>query len=360
MPGQHTSSSSERAGDAGAERPTRARLDLITWDDGSPTGGNVYNTALVESLCVAGVDARLVRVGAGWPEGSPRDRARLRAALSDAPVTLVDGIVAGNAPEEIGAAVVSGRRVAVLVHLPLADEVGLSGEKSHRFLERERATLAAAYAVLCPSRHTAIALAERYGRRDAVVASPGTDPAPVANGSSPPQLLCLGAVTPTKNQLGLLAALDRLRHLGWSASIVGSTSASPGYAAAVAAEADGFGRRVRLTGRLTGSALAEVWAATDLLVSTSRVETYGLVVAEALAHGIPAVVPAGTGAVESLGRVDGLPPGQSVDPDGIVGVLEGWLTTPQLRADWRRRALIRRTTLPRWSETAEIVRTAIW
>ena len=87
----------------------------------------------------------------------------------------------------------------------------------------------------------------------------------------------------------------------------------------MAAEADGFGRRVRLTGRLTGSALAEVWAATDLLVSTSRVETYGLVVAEALAHGIPAVVPAGTGAVESLGRVDGLPPGQSVDPDAIVG-----------------------------------------
>jgi glycosyltransferase involved in cell wall biosynthesis len=364
MPGQPTPSSSEGSGVTGARRPSGARLDLITWNDDAPTGGNIYNVALVESLRVAGVDARVVRVGAGWPEGSAADRALLRSALSDSSSVLVDGIVAGNAPEEIGAAVASGRRVAVLVHLPLAEEVGLSGAKSRRYLARERATLADAYAILCPSRHTALALAERYGRRDAVVAPPGTDPASVAHGSSPPHLLCLGAITPSKNQLGLLAALARLRHLDWSASIVGSTSASPRYAAAVAAALaagpGGIGGRVRLTGILTGAALEKVWAATDLLVCTSRVETYGLAVAEALAHGIPAVVPAGTGAVESLGRVDGLPPGRSVDPDGLDDVLHGWLTEPELRDDWRRRALIRRTTLPHWSETAEIVRAAIW
>jgi glycosyltransferase involved in cell wall biosynthesis len=360
MPGPPTSSSSD--GPAGPGRVV-GRLDLITWDDDSPTGGNVYNAALAESLRAAGVDARLVRVGAGWPDGSPDDRARLRAALADSPVALVDGIVAGNAPDELGAAVASGRRVLVLVHLPLADEIGLAAARSRRYLERERTALAAAYAVLCPSRHTATALSRRYGRPDAIVVPPGVDPATVAHGSRPPHLLCLGAITPTKNQLGLLAALAQLRALDWSASIVGSTTASPDYAAAVmgqiAAGQGGLDTRIRLTGTLSGAALEDVWAATDLLVSTSRVETYGLVVAEALAHGVPAVVPAGTGAVEALGQVDGLPPGQPVEPDRLPATLRAWLTGPELRADWRRRALIRRTTLPRWSDAAEIVRAAI-
>ncbi len=357
MPGRRTSSSSEGVDPRG--RGGDQRLGLITWDDDSATGGNVYNAALVESLRQAGVDAGLVRVGAGWPEGSVADRARLRSALADLRVALVDGIVAGNAPEEIAAAA-AGRRVGILVHLPLAEEVGLSVARAGSYLARERAALAAAYAVICPSGHTAAALAARYGRPDAVVAPPGVVLAPLAHGTSPPHLLCLGALTPTKNQLGLLAALDRLRTLDWNVSIVGSTAADPAYAAAVSAAAGRFGGRARTTGTITGRELEDVWAATDLLVSTSRVETYGLVVAEALAHGIPAVVPAGTGAVEALGVVDGLPPGQPVDPDELVPTLRAWLTDPERRAVWRRRALLRRPSLPRWSETAEIVRAAIW
>ena len=53
-------------------------------------------------------------------------------------------------------------------------------------------------------------------------------------------------------------------------------------------------------GILVGQALDQKWDTADLLVLTSRIETYGLVVVEALARGIPAVVSAGTGAVEAL------------------------------------------------------------
>ena len=45
-------------------------------------------------------------------------------------------------------------------------------------------------------------------------------------------------------------------------------------------------------GILTGQALDQKWDSADLLVLTSRIETYGLVV-EALARGIPAVVSPG-------------------------------------------------------------------
>ena len=53
-------------------------------------------------------------------------------------------------------------------------------------------------------------------------------------------------------------------------------------------------------GVLVGQALDQQWDIADLLVLTSRIETYGLVVVEALARGIPAVVSADTGAVEAL------------------------------------------------------------
>ena len=135
--------------------------------------------------------------------------------------------------------------------------------------------------------------------------------------------------------------------------------ADAGYAAEVAAAAATLGRRVRLTGPLTGSALAGAWAGTDLLVLCSLVETYGLVVAEALGHGIPALVPAGTGAVEALGEVGGLPPGRAAEPAELHTVLRDWLTSPDLRAGWRRLALDRRRTLPSWREAAEIVRAAV-
>jgi glycosyltransferase involved in cell wall biosynthesis len=114
--------------------------------------------------------------------------------------------------------------------------------------------------------------------------------------------------------------------------------------------------RLRIPGPLTGPALAEQWLRTDLLVLVSRVETFGLVVTEAFAHGIPAVVGAGTGAVEALaGDGVGPPPGAAAnpaDPDAIAATLRGYLTDEHLRADWRHRALARRERLRPWSATA--------
>jgi glycosyltransferase involved in cell wall biosynthesis len=365
-----------------------SQLGFVTWDRDTPTGGTVYDQNLVTELRALGIAVRLHRLAGPWPETDASTQANLARALRAQPACLVDGILAGASPEVVAAAVESGHAVTLVVHLPISDELGLDPARRERYAALEGQAVRAASGVVCPSHWCAAELRQRYGRSDLGVAIPGVTPAPVAPGSQhsggAPRLLTLASLTPTKDQLTLVRAFARLKDLAWSADLVGFDVADPGYAARVryeVAEA-GLQDRIRVTGALTGSALDQRWDVADLLVLPSRVETFGLVVTEALARGIPAIVSAGTGAVEALqqgatlptdvvpgtaGPTDAVPgtagptdamPGTAVppgDPTALAAVLRRWLTEPTLRRTWQQSALARRGNLPGWQRTAEAV-----
>jgi glycosyltransferase involved in cell wall biosynthesis len=344
-----------------------SQLGFVTWDRDTPTGGTVYDQNLVTELRALGIAIRLHRLADPWPETDPSTQANLARALRAQPACLVDGILAGTSPEVVAAAVEAGHAVTLVVHLPISDELGLDPARRERYAALEGQAVRAASGVVCPSHWCAAELRRRYGRSDLGVATPGVAPAPAARGSQHsglPRLLTLASLTPTKDQLTLVRAFALLTDLAWSADLVGFDVADPGYAARVrheVAEA-GLADRIRVTGALTGSALDQRWDAADLLVLPSRVETFGLVVTEALARGIPAIVSAGTGAVEALqqgatGPTDAMP-GTAVppgDPTALAAVLWRWLTEPPLRRAWRQSALARRGNLPGWQRTAEAV-----
>jgi len=97
-----------------------------------------------------------------------------------------------------------------------------------------------------------------------------------------------------------------------------------------------------------------------LLVLPSRSETYGMVVAEALARGIPVLASAGE---EALGRApDGSVPGLLVPPGDVVALASGlreWLTTPSWRLALRRSARLRRAEQADWNHAARAMATAL-
>jgi glycosyltransferase involved in cell wall biosynthesis len=351
------------------EMPTAGStlLGFVTWDRKDPTGGNVYNRALIAELRTLGIDVRLQELGGPWPDGDASTHLALARALRSTPACLVDGIVACGSPDVVAAAVESGHSVTIVVHLPLSDEFGIGPARRQRYALLESRAVHVASGVLCSSRWAAAELSSRYGRGDVGVAVPGVTPAAAARGSQdsgPPRLVSLASLTPTKDQLTLIRALAQLAELPWTADLIGSDRADPGYAAQVRTEiaAAGLAERIMVPGVLVGQALDQKWAVADLLVLTSRVETYGLVVTEALARGIPAVVSVGTGAVEAL-QEGATPdsaetPGTTVppaDPAGLAAVLRSWLAEPVLRRSWRQAALARRVTLPRWQQTAAAV-----
>jgi glycosyltransferase involved in cell wall biosynthesis len=328
-------------------------------DPAHVSGGNVYDRRVCSGLTAAGVTVHELPVCGDWPRPDDGARAALARALaavpSGAPV-LLDGLVACGVPEVV-APHADRLRLTVLLHLPLGDEAGLEPASATELTARERATLHAASAVVATSAWAARRVAALHGVA-AHVATPGVDRGPVRPASAGTRLLCVGSVTPTKGHDLLVEALAPMAALDWSCRIVGPVTRDPGHVAALRATiADrGLAGRVELTGPRTGPALDAAWAAADLLVLPSRVETYAMVVSEALARGIPVLAADVGGVADTLGRADdGTVPGVLVAPDDVAALtaaLRRWFGDPDLRAAARASALARRDELDGWEVTA--------
>ncbi|MEU4219185.1 glycosyltransferase family 4 protein, partial [Actinoplanes sp. NPDC026623] len=190
------------------------------------------------------------------------------------------------------------------------------------------------------------------------VAAPGVDPAPAAEPSpAGGRLLCVAAVTPRKAQDVLVTALRSIADLPWTCTLAGALDRAPAFTDRVRdlAAGDGVRGRIHLAGTRTGPALAHSYAEADLLVLPSLAETYGMVVTEALARGVPVLGTRVDGVPEALGSAaDGSTPGELVppgDPEALAAALRRWLTDPRLRRSWRASALDRRTGLRGWDDT---------
>jgi len=290
------------------------------------------------------------------PSAGARERAaRTLAAIPDGTVVIVDGLAFGALPVE---AEREGARLCLvaLVHLPLAAHIGIDREEAVRFEDSERRALAAARACIVTGAAAAGAL-ESYGvspERIAVV-EPGTDRAPLARGSrNPLHLVSVAAVTPGKGHAILLRAIARLRHRVWRLTCAGSLDRDPATAARVRelVDAEQLGKRVALVGELDAMELSALYDSADVFVHASLHETYGMVVAEALAHGVP-VVGSSTGAIPDLvGSDAGL-----LVPPGDVAALEGALSSviDDLEVRDRLAAGARRVRdgLPTWDDAVD-------
>jgi glycosyltransferase involved in cell wall biosynthesis len=191
------------------------------------------------------------------------------------------------------------------------------------------------------------------------VAEPGAEVADLATGTADgAALLCVGAVTFNKGHDVLLDALDAVADLSWRCVCIGSVDREPAFVERLRRRSlnGAIGGRVEFHGPRTGADLDRSYAAADLLVLPSRSETYGMVLTEALARGVPVIAADVGGVTEAVGYgADGVRPALLVppgDPAALGAVLRAWLRGPELRGRLRRAACERRETIAGWASTA--------
>ncbi|MBT2370289.1 glycosyltransferase family 4 protein [Streptomyces sp. ISL-10] len=336
-------------------------------DPAAPSGGNTYDRRVCRDLSRLGWQVHEHAVAGDWPHPRAAARAELTRILresADGTLVLLDGLVACTVPDII-VPEADRLRLAVLVHLPLGDETGLAPAVAAALDAKERRTLRAVAVVVATSAWAAGRLVDHHGLDPGRVhvAAPGADIAPLSTGTSSgadsaPRLLCVAAVIPRKGQHELVKALATVADLPWSCVCVGGLDRDPVYATRLREliEEHGLGNRVHLAGPRTGPELNASYAAADLLVLASHAETYGMVVTEALARGVPVLATAVGGLPEAVGHApDGSVPGVLVPPKdtaALASALRHWLREPGERHRSKAAARRRRTALAGWETTS--------
>ena len=269
----------------------------VPGDLATPTGGYAYDRRMIAELERLGWQIDVIDLGGRFPWPDDAHKKASVARLSAAPAgrtIVVDGLALGVLPDA-ALALRARNPLIALVHHPLALETGLSVQQADAMRASERAALAAVSVVVVTSAATARQLTSDYAvsADRIVVAPPGNDPVPMAQGSTDGmvRLLSVGAVVPRKGFDVLIAALATLTELPWRLTIAGDLGRSPKAAARLDADIVRFklGDLVAVLGAVPAERLAQLYAGADMFALASRFEGYGMAYAEAIAHGLPVV-----------------------------------------------------------------------
>ena len=322
------------------------------------SGGNTYDRHLSAGLAELGWNVVRHEAPDVWPAPRAGVAAAVNRQLALIPadqVVVVDGLIGAAAATALLRHAARLRLVA-LVHMP-----GPPGGPPD-------AVLRAARLVVTTSHWTARNLVDEHGlpTRKLLVAPPGAPPAELATGTAAgTTLLCVAAVTEQKGHDVLFTALAGLTSQPWTCVCVGALDREPGLVRRLRRVLvdTGIADRVRLTGALAGTELDRAYAASDVLVLPTRLESYGLVVTEALARGLPVIATSVGGVPEALGHAaDGRRPGILVAPGdmrALSAAISDWTGRAEVRDELRSAALSRRARLRRWEQTVTTISIAL-
>jgi glycosyltransferase involved in cell wall biosynthesis len=336
----------------------------IPGDLKAATGGYAYDRRVIELLPAFGVPVSVVPLPASFPNPAEKDLEATRKALSSRPdgsVLIVDGLAFGAFSKGVLDAITG--RVIGLVHHPLFLETGLPHARKVELKDSEEQALKRANHVIVTSRATKRIVTEHLGLSPdkITVAEPGTDPAQRATGTGAPmQILSVGTVLPRKGYDLLVEALSPLKDIDWRLTIAGALDQHPQAVEAVqnAIQKHRLEDRVTLAGKVVPATLDRFYESADLFVSASLFEGYGMVLAEAMARGLPIVLAAGGAAADTAGEAAALHV-EAGNVQQLTAALQRALTDKKLRDRLADASWEAGRTLPTWHETARRIAAVI-
>ena len=284
------------------------------------TGGYAYDRRVIDGLQTLGWQVQLISLGEGYPFPSKEQldkAASLLLGLELGVPMLVDGLALGVLPDLV--LLLAARHPLIgLVHHPLALESGLRPDQVKALQESEKKSLVHVKRVVANSPKTARDLTGFYGVPDRYVSVvlPGTDRSATAQtpqlipkqSSGPVQLLSVGAVIPRKGFHVLAEALHPLSSLSWTLTIAGDVTRDT-HAFAHLQEVIrrcSLENRIHVLGAVSDLELQKLYTTSDVFVLASLYEGYGMVLAEAMANGLPIVATTGGAIADTVPKQAGV------------------------------------------------------
>jgi glycosyltransferase involved in cell wall biosynthesis len=264
--------------------PTRDVTFVLPADHELVSGGNVYNRELLAAL------AALRSAGEDTPALKTLEPAAFREAVtSGAPgLYFLDTLNLADAP--LLAQKTQGQRsVLVVHHLPSLEPGALASDAD---VTLERAVLPLFDAFLATSPFTVAELERRGVRREQVLlVEPGLPAVKPGALAGPQSALVAGNVIPRKGVRELLRALaTRVRDSDdFHLDIVGRLELDATYASEVVrlAATPPLAGRVTLHAPVPYDAMGGFYRRAGVVLSAAAMETFGMALAEARAHGLP-------------------------------------------------------------------------
>ncbi len=301
---------------------------LIPGDIRRLTGGNVFDLRLIEGLSTLGHEVSLYELSQRFPFPAEDDIRQCRSIFSqiteNEPIIIDSLAFAPLAPvlREFSKL----KAVIAIMHLPLGMSPDLSPVQRQVFAPVEKKALQAAHYIVVTSGFTA----EYITKLDASLSGkiklilPGL--APVKRKEQypelPAELLCIGSYLPNKSYHLLPDTLSQLTRYNWKLNCYGEIL-NESYFETLKRMfgSKNLRNRVSLHAPISGEELHKAYLNADLLIHPSSFESFGMVPAEALNHGIPVIVTTGGALPDtipaSMGR--SFSPG---DTQGLVTILK--------------------------------------
>lgn len=320
------------------------------------TGGYIYDRRIVEGLRDSSWTVEVHELKGKFPnidDEAVRSATMAVGSMTDG-TPIIDGLAL---PAFQGLADRLRNPWIGLIHHPLALETGLSQAEMARFAELESRLMRQACGLIVTSPRTKRDLLSfDIDPAHVAVVEPGVQPAAMAVGGGsdkPISLLSVGTLTRRKGYPTLLKALALLEDLEWHLTIVGSDAWDPAHAVEIKdmLQALDLDERVDIFGEQDGAGLSNFYHTADLFVLASHHEGYGMVLAEALARGLP-IISTTAGAIPDTVPAEAgklVPPG---DAEALAGALRNALTDPSLYTNLKQGAEAARSNLPDWATAA--------
>lgn len=332
---------------------------IVAGDPGQRTGGYLYDARIVEALREQGHQVTVVGLEGRFPLADEVAASALAHALeqqASGARVILDGLAVGALPDVV-ARHADRLDLTALLHHPLGDEQGLSSDEQQHLHRSELTGLGCVARIIVTSRFTARrlkVLAEQYAvplTAPISVVEPGVAHAPISPApreGEPLRLLCVATLTPRKGQDVLVKALAGLTHLPWQCDCYGAERDAE-FSASVRqrVEEHHLGERIALHGECDAATLEAAYHQAHALVLPSWYEGYGMVVTEALAHGLPVITTTGGALRDTLPEGAGLSvaPG---DVPALQAALEQFCRDQTLRTALRAGAAVARGELNDW------------